>query len=83
MANRQHRSLESNVPTTSAANAQVTPTLLRFPAVRARTGLSRSTIWRLQKMGHFPAHRRSSRNAVAWLEQDITDWIQSRLAKTA
>ena len=26
---------------------------LRFPAVRARTGLSRSTIWRLERQGAF------------------------------
>jgi len=39
--------------------------LLRFPAVRERTGLSRSTIWRLEREGDFPKHRRISANAVA------------------
>ena len=60
-----------------------TPILVRFPAVRARTGLSRSTIWRLERVGQFPAHRRISPNAVAWLDQDITEWIESRQAVTA
>lgn len=28
--------------------------LLRFPDVRQRTGLSRSTVWRLERRGEFP-----------------------------
>ena len=38
-------------------------------AVRDRTGLSRSTIWRLERRGTFPMHRRISLNAVGWLER--------------
>ena len=49
--------------------------LLRFSAVRERTGLSRSTIWRLERRGAFPRHRRISSNAVAWLEREVTEWI--------
>ena len=52
---------------------------LRFPAVRARTGLSRTTIWRLERQGEFPRHRRISRNAVAWAEHEVADWIRSKL----
>jgi prophage regulatory protein len=52
---------------------------LRFPAVRARTGLSRTTIWRLERQGDFPRHRRISRNAVAWAEHEVADWIRSKL----
>ena len=53
--------------------------LLRFPAVRERTGLSRSTIWRLERRGEFPRHRRISSNAVAWVEAEVADWIRSRV----
>ncbi len=52
--------------------------LLRFDAVRERTGLSRSTIWRLEQRGSFPQHRRLSLNAVGWLEEEIDTWIASR-----
>jgi len=52
---------------------------LRFPAVRALTGLSRTTIWRLERQGDFPRHRRISRNAVAWAEHEVADWIRSKL----
>jgi prophage regulatory protein len=57
--------------------------LLRFPAVRERTGLSRSTIWRLERQGAFPRHHRISANAVAWVEDDIAKWIQSKVAGIA
>lgn len=57
--------------------------LLRFPAVRERTGLSRSTIWRLERQGAFPRHRRISANVVAWVEQEIMIWIQSKIGDVA
>lgn len=53
---------------------------LRFQAVRDRTGLSRSTIWRLERRGEFPRHRRISSNAVGWLEQEIEAWMLTKLA---
>jgi prophage regulatory protein len=53
--------------------------LLRFPAVRERTGLSRSTIWRLERHGDFPKHRRISANAVAWVEDEVMSWIHSKI----
>jgi len=57
--------------------------LLRFPAVRERTGLSRSTTWRLERQGAFPRHHRISANAVAWVEDDIARWIQSKVEEIA
>jgi len=53
---------------------------IRFAGVRDRTGLSRSTIWRLERRGVFPKHRRLSANAVGWLEAEIDDWVRSRVA---
>jgi prophage regulatory protein len=53
--------------------------LLRFPAVRERIGLSRSTIWRLERSGLFPRHRQISLNAVAWSEKEFVDWIQTKI----
>lgn len=56
---------------------------LRFPAVRARTGLSRSTIWRLERRGVFPRHRRISANAVAWVEAEVAAWMRSKADPSA
>jgi prophage regulatory protein len=44
------------------------------------TGLSRSTIWRLERAKTFPRHVRLSANTVAWLEDDVKDWIRQKLA---
>ena len=57
--------------------------LLRFPAVRERTGLSRSTIWRLERHGDFPKHRRISANTVAWVEAEVMSWIHSKVGDIA
>jgi prophage regulatory protein len=57
--------------------------LLRFPTVRERTGLSRSTIWRLERLGAFPRHRRISANVVAWVEEEVTGWIHSKVGDVA
>jgi len=63
---------------------RVTPTrLLRFPTVRERTGLSRSTIWRLERRGEFPKHYRIAPNVVAWSEQEVSHWIEERLGAAA
>jgi prophage regulatory protein len=56
------------------------PRLLRFPAVRERTGLSRSTIWRLEQRGQFPRHHQISANVVAWSEDEVSGWIRARVA---
>ena len=55
--------------------------VLRFRDVRDRTGLSRSTIWRLERRGMFPPHRQISPNAVGWLEDELNDWIRTRNAR--
>lgn len=52
--------------------------LLRFTDVRDRTGLSRSTVWRLERRGAFPKHFKVSANIVAWLEEDVAEWIRSK-----
>jgi prophage regulatory protein len=57
--------------------------LLRFPMVRERTGLSRSTIWRLERQGDFPKHRRISANVVAWVEAEVMSWIHSKVGDIA
>jgi prophage regulatory protein len=77
------------VPRASAASGQDASAtrrplkLLRFPAVRERTGLSRSTIWRLERRGEFPKHHRISPNVVAWVEEDVSEWIERRVNEPA
>lgn len=51
---------------------------LRFLELRAATGLSRSTIFRLERLGKFPKRRQISSKAVAWLSNEVDAWIKSR-----
>jgi len=44
------------------------------------TGLSRMTIWRLERSGGFPRRRQLGPRSVAWLESDVEEWIHSRPA---
>ena len=49
--------------------------IIRFNTDRARTGLSRSTIYRKIAEGTFPAQLRISTNGAGWRESDINRWI--------
>ena len=52
--------------------------ILRRKAVTEVTGLSSSTLWRLERAGRFPARKKLSANAVGYLAEDVEAWIQSR-----
>jgi prophage regulatory protein len=55
-----------------------TPSLIRLPQVRALTGLSRSSIYRLEKLGRFVPRIRLSERATAWRLEEIHAWIEAR-----
>jgi prophage regulatory protein len=46
--------------------------------VMALVQLSRSTIWRLERQGLFPARRHLSRRRVGWRKSEIEGWLDSR-----
>ncbi|MFZ1640511.1 MAG: AlpA family phage regulatory protein [Candidatus Contendobacter sp.] len=62
----------------SPAPAPDTSGLLRWPAVRDLTGLSRSTVDRLERAGSFPRRFVLSRNIVGWSRSAVLAWAQSR-----
>ncbi len=47
---------------------------LRLPAVMLRVGLSRTTIYRMIKGGHFPAPVKLGERASAWRLSDLESW---------
>ena len=57
-------------------------TILRLPVVKARTGLSRSTIYLRIKEGTFPKPVNIGARAVGWVESDIADWINQRIKQS-
>jgi prophage regulatory protein len=52
---------------------------ISYDEVHNRTGLSRTTIWRLEKVKDFPPSVRISPGRRAWRESDLDRWIASRL----
>jgi prophage regulatory protein len=51
-------------------------TILRLPQVKARTGLSRSTIYLRVAQGSFPRPiRLRGPRAVGWIEAHVENWI--------
>jgi len=53
----------------------MTTAILRLPTVKARTGLSRSTIYLRISEGHFPTPIPLGGRAVGWIETEIDDWL--------
>jgi prophage regulatory protein len=51
--------------------------LIRLPAVKELTGLSRSTIY---ADPDFPKPVKIGPRAVAWVDQEISDWIAAKIA---
>jgi prophage regulatory protein len=54
------------------------PRLLRLDAVKEITGLSRSTIY---ADANFPKPVKIGERAVAWVEDEIREWIDARIAE--
>lgn len=53
---------------------------LKIEKVKDRTGLSKSTIYRLMEKGRFPKQMKTSDNTVAWVESEIDGWLSERAA---
>ena len=52
--------------------------ILRADEVVEITGLSRTTIWRLERSGDFPPRRHLSSFAVGWILSEIKEWLTNR-----
>lgn len=54
--------------------------LLRLPAVIARTGWSRSSIYRSEAAGTFPKRVKLGERASAWVASEIDSFVAQRVA---
>ncbi|WP_297463230.1 AlpA family transcriptional regulator [Ferrovum sp.] len=54
--------------------------ILRLDAVLDKTGLSRSLIYQLVSEGSFPAQIHLGARSVGWIEAEVDDWINTRIA---
>jgi prophage regulatory protein len=53
--------------------------IIRLPVVLARTGLSRSEIYRREALGQFPRRVSLGARSVGWPSDEIQDWIEQRI----
>lgn len=56
--------------------------ILRLPAVKESTGLSRSTIYLRMANNEFPQPISLGGRSVGWLEQDIDEWIVEKIEES-
>lgn len=54
-------------------------TLLAIAAVKARTSLSRSAIYRGMKAGTFPTPVPITHNRVGWVASEIDRWVRAQI----
>lgn len=54
---------------------------LRIPDVIRETGLSRTTIYRLERRGDFPPRVTLSPNSMGWWSNEIDGWKLGRARK--
>jgi predicted DNA-binding transcriptional regulator AlpA len=66
--------LESEVASGNKAKYDV----VRNKQLRQLTGLSNTTIWRLEREGAFPARIRLSQKSVGWRRSEIETWLATR-----
>lgn len=71
--------MESRANPPSPAQPEGDPSdTLRLPRVRQRTGLGRSTIYRMMAQGLFPNAVQLTPRAVGWRKADIDTWLATR-----
>lgn len=56
--------------------------LIRLPDVQRRTGYSKAWIYRLISQGKFPASVKIGTRAIAFVESEIDDWVNQRIAES-
>lgn len=67
--------------THSITATQLQIALLRRKEVEKLTALSRSRIYALMAAGSFPKPARLGTMSVAWVEAEVREWIDARIAE--
>lgn len=53
--------------------------IIRLPEVIAKTGLARTTLYRMSVSGRFLASISLGGKAIGWVESEIDAWIESAM----
>ncbi len=68
-----------NNPPLPVKQPETTDRILRAKEVINLTGLSRTTIWRLETKGEFPHRVSLGGNRVGWRLSEINHWVSTRV----
>ncbi len=60
----------------------MTHKMLRLPNVIELTALSRSSIYLRMSKGEFPKSISLGGRAIAWLEEDVNQWLEQCIAES-
>lgn len=52
---------------------------IKISEVMALTSLARSTVYKFASEGRFPKQVALGANCVAWVEQEVLDWIAAKI----
>lgn len=52
--------------------------IIRASELAEMLGISKPTLWRMEKRGELPPKIRISKRVVGWRESDISSWLNSR-----
>lgn len=69
----------SKLPRRAALAMMQDERIIRLKTVLARTGLSRSTVYRMVANGSFPRQRRIGIQATGWYQSEVEKWISDPL----
>lgn len=53
---------------------------IRLNDVKLITGLSKSSIYAMMNSGDFPENVSLGARAVAWIESEVSEWVENRVA---
>ena len=56
--------------------------ILRLPAVKARTGLGKSTLYQKISDGEFPKPVQLGERAVGWVQSDVEKWLRKQIKRS-
>ena len=51
---------------------------IRRPELLAKTGLSKTSIYNLEREGNFPRHFMLTPRCAVWIESEIDAWLDQR-----
>ncbi|HIJ25788.1 MAG: AlpA family phage regulatory protein [Gammaproteobacteria bacterium] len=71
--------LLKSVVTKSASSSDTSPErIVRAKELQELTGLSRTTLWRMERKGEFPDRVPLSGSSVGWRYSEVMEWMRTR-----